>query len=252
MVSTKKSKTKNQDIIQDTTINVFTNRMRRRNTPTILDKIPPQYKTHNMRPDPDTNLALLHSRIDSLATNQISLFQKAHQEAINLIRSIKVNPKAIEASVDPQHRFAQPAPGQAPITGENPAIDLNTPQATPSGPINGNTGNEVTPIQLHFESPNLEDVAGPSSRQPQNKGLDSSPDMEDRFLTRKQLGGYKAQETVKSKGVREYKDNIRQRLRPSGVSYVNATGTLESQSLPTSTGSLNTPPSVASSSRPFS
>jgi hypothetical protein len=250
MVSTKKSKTKNQDIIQDTTINVFTNRMRRRNTPTILDKIPPQYKTHNMRPDPDTNLALLHSRIDSLATNQISLFQKAHQEAINLIRSIKVNPKAIEASVDPQHRFAQPAPGQAPITGENPAIDLNTPQPTP-GPINGNTRNEVSPIQLRFETPDLSVV--PDSQGPTPRGLNTT-----KAVMADAGTSYNPPNHQGRVGLPERAWKQARRIGTSDPIYRQRMGldmemsSLTSQALPTSSGNLGTPTSVASSSRPLS
>lgn len=217
---------------------------------TILDRAPAIIQTGGMRVEPDTNLSVLASRIDTLTNNQIALFNKTHQEAIDRIRAIKVSSKAIQASVNTQDRFAQTPPGQAPVTGEAELIGLGAPPTPSPTPINGNTGNQVTPIQLRFDTPNLSEVADAQVPTPRGLGSDGSP------LTRKQLGGLKSHETVKAKGVKEYKEETRSKLRTSGVFMMGLdgpsetrVGTLSNQALPRTPGALDTPPSVASSSK---
>lgn len=235
--SRKLKKTKKQHIIQDVTVNVAPNRRRRNST--ILERIPKLYQTHqNMRPDPDTNIALLQSRIDSLTSSMINLNLKTHQEAVDMIRRIKVSSNAIQASMDPQSRFAVPGPGQAPAEGSVPIIDLTSPRVELSGVGTFEAPSEVQSMRQPNFNEGL-DQAGPS-QQPTKRGLDSSSSMDERFMTRKQKGGKKAEQTVKQKGVKEYKERVMSQLTSSGV--------LAYQYLPNTPGLMGTPNTVASSS----
>jgi hypothetical protein len=244
----KKVKTKRHIITQDVTVNVSRLTRRPRN-PSMYDKLPKIYHGHGrMIPDPERELQ--RSNIELLANKLIGVFNATHQAAINQARSIKVSSKAVQASVDPQARFAVPGPGQAPAEGTNPVIDLGTPEVSGKS---FEAPNESAPLRQMHHNEGL-DQAGPS-QVPQPRGLNSTPTKE--MVSRETYYEKKKEDQQTSlepsQGIpRKILDEARKKAlsdpiywKRMGLSMERSN--LESQSIPRSQVSFGSPSSVTSS-----
>jgi hypothetical protein len=135
----------------------------------ILFRVPPVYNTNGLQPDREPNTMV--SRIDELTNRQTNLFAQSHQQLVNEIRRLRVDPEGIRlAGVNPNkvaaEQFAATL-GQQPPQQTNPSIQLpqSSIQVSTSKPVN-----DVFPIEDRFTPTPMND---PRSEVMDRLGLDN-------------------------------------------------------------------------------
>lgn len=141
------------------------------------DRIPAITMSHGMHPDPDRDLNVLASRMDTLTSNQLRLFAKYHQDEINKVYRMRIDPTDLAVSTNnPQDRAASIAlAGMSQPDGTNQSIQLPSQPPTPTAPSRSTSS--VTPIQDHFATDGSF-TSDPGNRNAKEVGTQYAPDLE--------------------------------------------------------------------------